>query len=71
METEFKEGDKVYHKAKPNIKWIIEKIDGDKAHCSTLNDELKKVVEEFALVTIEKYTPPQFIIDVPRRNNHY
>lgn len=53
--TEFKPGDKVYHKSDPSTVWVIENIEKEEAFCSTLNSQTKqKHKENFPLLTLIK-----------------
>lgn len=57
---EFTIGEKVCHKSNSTIIWIIERIEGDEAYCSTLlKNTLVQKKEKFALTSIKKYEPPK------------
>lgn len=69
-ETGFKIGDKIYHASNDRVLWIIEKVEGNEAYCSTLIKEtLEHKKEKFTLTSIVKYKRPQIKTSVIKRGN--
>lgn len=70
--SDYKIGDCVYHKSNPTIVWIIEKIENNKAFCSTIIKGSNEYKEEiFELTSIMKCDEQRIIVGGKRRNNHY
>lgn len=62
--SNLKVGDKVFHKSNTGIIWIVERIDGNEAYCTTIISEtLEHKKESFTLTSLEKSVEPrQFIV---------
>jgi len=72
-ETNLKIGDKIYHLSESRVAWVVEKIEDDLVHCSTLmKDTLVQKKEKFLITSIKKIensSPVTF--SGPKRNNHW
>jgi len=70
--TDFKVGDKIFHKSNSSVVWIIERIEGDEVYCSTvIRETLEQKNENFAITSIEKCAEPRIIVGKRRRNNYW
>jgi len=71
-ENSFKEGDKIFHKSNPSIAWIIEKIEGNDAVCSTvISETLEYKKHKFSIMSIEKCATNTVIVGGRKKRNNY
>ena len=67
-------GDKVYHKSNSNIVWVVDKIETEEAHCSTIiKDTYEKKEVKFAISSLAKINDESIgdTIIFRSRNNHF
>lgn len=70
--SDFKIGDKIFHKSNSSIKWIVERIDNNEVYCSTvIKETLEQKKETFAITSIEKCAEPKIIVGKRTRDNYW
>jgi hypothetical protein len=68
--SEYKIGDKIFHKSNSSVKWIIERISEHEVHCSTvIKETLEQKKEVFAITSIQKCAEPKIIGGKRTRSN--